>query len=130
MASSLTSPTALSASSAGPETSVSDAGSRGAAVAGGISGSSTASEEKGALLTDLQYLEAAAQDFAQPFAHRLRWSHAVNSIGCLQEALAGDSHLLEADVSAGPLLGQPSGDGGSEDGDGSAGMAVDLPTQV
>jgi len=52
----------------------------------------------------LGYLQAAARDFRQPFAHRLRWEHAVNSWSRLKVALRSDVNLLEADVSSGPLL--------------------------
>lgn len=49
------------------------------------------------------YIEAAASDFGERFAHRLRWAHAVNSKRRLSDALAGRSHFLEADVAAGRL---------------------------
>lgn len=53
------------------------------------------------------YMRAAARDFRQPFAHRLRWEHAVNSWSRLRLALQSDANLLEADVSTGPLLAIP-----------------------
>mmetsp|Transcript_47590 Transcript_47590/g.101845 ORF Transcript_47590/g.101845 Transcript_47590/m.101845 type:complete len:628 (+) Transcript_47590:217-2100(+) len=50
------------------------------------------------------YVDDAAHHFGQPFAHRLRWMHAVNSHRRLDLALKGDAHLLEGDVSMGPLV--------------------------
>jgi len=52
------------------------------------------------------YLQTAPQDFGERFAHRLRWSHAVNSSHRLRCALASPVHFLEADVSVGPLRNQ------------------------
>mmetsp|Transcript_29417 Transcript_29417/g.94287 ORF Transcript_29417/g.94287 Transcript_29417/m.94287 type:complete len:561 (+) Transcript_29417:92-1774(+) len=60
------------------------------------------------------YLEAAPAAFGQPFAHRLRWAHAVNSQWRLDQALAGDADLIEADVAIGPLRCSP--EDGSPDG--------------
>mmetsp|Transcript_14625 Transcript_14625/g.28798 ORF Transcript_14625/g.28798 Transcript_14625/m.28798 type:complete len:537 (-) Transcript_14625:16-1626(-) len=52
------------------------------------------------------YLQTAPLDFGERFAHRLRWSHAVNSSHRLRCALASPVHFLEADVSVGPLRNQ------------------------
>jgi hypothetical protein len=52
------------------------------------------------------YLQTAPLDFGERFAHRLRWSHAVNSSHRLRCALASPVHFLEADVSSGPLRNQ------------------------
>lgn len=53
------------------------------------------------------YPTSCASSFGEYFAHRLRWSHAVNSRRRLKAALALDVHFLEADVSFGPLLLNP-----------------------
>merc|ERR1719203_2165795 len=50
------------------------------------------------------YLQSAPRDLGEGFAHRLRWAHAVNSRRRIVQALNSDVHLLEADVSFGPLL--------------------------
>ena len=54
------------------------------------------------------YPNEAADYFGELFAHRLRWAHAVNSQRMLSTALVSNSHFLEADVSAGPLVEQKS----------------------
>jgi len=50
------------------------------------------------------YPEAAAQFFGESFAHRLRWSHAVNSKRKLRVALISTAQFVEADVSFGSLV--------------------------
>lgn len=50
------------------------------------------------------YPSRAAEYFGEPYAHRLRWAHAVNSRKMLGRALAMDAHFLEADVSIGKLV--------------------------
>lgn len=50
------------------------------------------------------YPSRAAEYFGEPYAHRLRWAHAVNSRKMLGKALAMDAHFLEADVSIGRLI--------------------------
>ncbi|CAJ1389775.1 unnamed protein product [Effrenium voratum] len=50
------------------------------------------------------YPNEAADYFQERYAHRLRWAHAVNSQRLLRAALTSNSHFIEADVSAGPLI--------------------------
>lgn len=52
----------------------------------------------------LEYPSSAANFFGEPFAHRLRWAHAVNSRRRLRAVLCTDAHFLEADVAAGPVF--------------------------
>mmetsp|Transcript_48198 Transcript_48198/g.108356 ORF Transcript_48198/g.108356 Transcript_48198/m.108356 type:complete len:527 (+) Transcript_48198:90-1670(+) len=51
------------------------------------------------------YPLVACKDFGETYPHRLRWAHAVNSKHRLVGAFSTGAHLLEADVSCGPLLG-------------------------
>ena len=57
-------------------------------------------------MSSTSYPNEAADYFGELFAHRLRWAHAVNSQRMLSTALVSNSHFLEADVSAGPLVEQ------------------------
>lgn len=56
------------------------------------------------VISQAVYPDAAAQFFGEAFAHRLRWSHAVNSKRKLRGALITSGHFLEADVSFGSLV--------------------------
>ncbi|CAE7570275.1 FAM151A, partial [Symbiodinium necroappetens] len=58
------------------------------------------------VVASTSYPNEAADYFGELFAHRLRWAHAVNSQRMLSTALVSNSHFLEADVSAGPLVEQ------------------------
>lgn len=58
------------------------------------------------------YPEACAQFFGEVYAHRLRWSHAVNSKRKLRVALATTAQFLEADVACGPLVVREEASGG------------------
>ena len=64
-------------------------------------------------MSTASYPNEAADYFGELFAHRLRWAHAVNSQRMLSTALVSNSHFLEADVSAGPLVEQKPLNGGS-----------------
>eukprot|EP00811_Abedinium_folium_P030890 NODE_4983_length_1823_cov_18.758844.p1 GENE.NODE_4983_length_1823_cov_18.758844~~NODE_4983_length_1823_cov_18.758844.p1 ORF type:complete len:424 (+),score=92.31 NODE_4983_length_1823_cov_18.758844:202-1473(+) len=54
-----------------------------------------------------EYPRSAANQFGEPFAHRLRWAHAINSLQRLQWALDTNVNFIEADVTTGTIDAPP-----------------------